>query len=54
MKVTIQRPTAAGVRYVTLPDSVLDTLGWKPGETVYIEPVTNKAGNVTHVILEKR
>ena len=54
MKVTIQRATAAGVRFITLPDSVLKVLGWKEGETIYIEPVTNRKGDTTHVVLEKR
>ena len=54
MKVTIQRPTAAGVRFITLPDNILETLGWKAGDQIYIEPVTDRKGNTTHVVLEKR
>jgi len=54
MKVTIQRPTAEGVRYITLPDNVLKLMGWKVGEIIYLEPFADKQGKISHVILEKR
>lgn len=54
MKVTIQRPTAAGVGFITLPDNILEVMGWKTGDNIYIEPVVNKSGVTTHIVLEKR
>ena len=55
MKVTIQRPTAEGVQYITLPDNVLKEMGWKQGDSIYIEPVFIHQGLIpSHVVLEKR
>ena len=66
MKLTIQKPTAEGVRYITLPDNILKAMGWKEGDTIYVEPVVPQSvmdvdgtwflnnGTPSHVILEKR
>lgn len=55
MKVTIQKATAEGCGFITLPDNVLKTMGWKEGDIVYIEPVyEHRLADPSYIVLEKR
>ena len=54
MKVTIQKATAEGCRFITLPDNVLKCVGWKEGDDLMIHPVVQRGETVPdHVVIEK-
>lgn len=55
MRVKVQKATAEGCRFITLPDNVLKAMGWKEGDDIYIEPVFIHQDLIpSHIVLEKR
>lgn len=54
MRVKIQKPTAEGCHFITLPDNILKCMEWKQGDTLIIHPVVQRGETVPdHVVIEK-
>lgn len=54
MKIRVMLEDGDGPNFLDLPREVLNQLGWRDGDVLNFEPVVNKQGKVTHVILEKQ
>ena len=40
--------------FLSMSKAVLDAMNWKEGDVLLIEPVVDRKGNTTHIVLEKK
>ena len=40
--------------YLPISNDVLIAMNWKEGDDIAVEPVVNKEGHTTHIVLEKK